>query len=274
MDIHHITIGPAAGHPHTHTVVFLHGRGDNVTNFASGLGGWRNSSGRTLADVFPTFRWVLPQAPLRPCANGGPTWPQWFDVWNTRDFAEREDLQAVGLREVVPALLRLLAAEAAALAAGTGTGTGTGTGWDRVVLAGISMGAATGAHVLFNLGLGGPGTPPLAAFMGFSGRCPFAGRCPTLPMMRQALGLGDGAPVVSDSVLRRTPVLLEHCADDPLVPVWKGHEMSHTLLEFGATIEWREYPTGGHWFNSPAGADDAVWFLKKYVLDREESQTK
>ena len=40
---------------------------------------------------------------------------------------------------------------------------------------------------------------------------------------------------------------------------------------FGASVEWREYPDGGHWFNSPAGIDDAVAFLNKSVVGKGRS---
>lgn len=71
---------PPSAEPHTHTVVFLHGRGDNANNFRKGLAYWRDSHGHTLADAFPSFRWVLPQAPMRRCASSPDTLPQWFDV--------------------------------------------------------------------------------------------------------------------------------------------------------------------------------------------------
>lgn len=245
--------------PHTHTVVFLHGRGDNARSFASSLIASRDSGGRSLVDAFPSFRWVFPQAPEREVASSpGTRWPQWFDVWNVRNFADKEDLQAVGLREAVPAIQRLLADEAAML----------GGRWDRVVLAGISMGAATGVHVLFNLDAAVPGGLKLGAFMGFSCRCPFAGR--DLAGMREALGLGPQTN--HDRVLRNTPVLLEHCADDPLVLVQSGRGLRDTLRGFGMEVEWKEYPKGGHWFNSPRGMDDAVEFLRKRVVDGEDGK--
>lgn len=172
-----------------------------------------------------------------------------------RDFAEREELQAVGLREVIPALRRILADEAALL----------GGRWDRVVLAGISMGAATSVHTLLNLNIPATGGGRLAAFMGFSCRCPFSGR--TLAEMRQVLRLRE-VPDHAD-VLRHTPVLLEHCVDDPLVLVQLGRSLRDTLREFGAQVEWKEYPNGGHWFNSPAGMDDAVDFLRRHVVQRD-----
>ncbi|KAK1772407.1 alpha/beta-hydrolase [Phialemonium atrogriseum] len=250
MDIPFITIAPSA--PHTHTVVFLHGRGDSAHNFAASLAHLHDSRHRTLVDAFPSFRWVFPQAPTRQCASSPDKWPQWFDVWNIRDFAEREELQVAGLKEVVPAIRCILANEAALL----------GGRWDRVVLAGISMGAATSVHTLFNLDVLAAGGGRLAAFLGFSCRCPFAGR--TLAEMRNVLGL-EGVPG-HDDVLRNTPMLLEHCIDDPLVLVQSGRGLREILRGFGAHITWKEYPNGGHWLNSPTGTDDAVEFLNRHVL--------
>lgn len=248
MNMPIVSVDPSS--QHTHTVVFLHGRGDNALEFEQSLGHSCDSRGRTLPDAFPSFRWVFPQAPTRKCASSPNVWPQWFDVWNVADFAENEDLQAIGLREVIPAVRDVVATEAAIL----------GGRWDRVVLAGISMGAATSVHLLFNLDV--PEYGRLAAFMGFSCRCPFAGR--TLAGMRAVLGL-EGTPG-HDAVLRNTPMLLEHCVDDPLVLVESGRGLRDTLCGFGAKVEWREYPSGGHWFNSPAGIDDAVVFLNEVVL--------
>jgi predicted esterase len=185
---------------------------------------------------------------MRKLATGPETWPQWFDVWDVRDFADHEELQAIGLKEVVPAFQKILADEAALL----------GGRWDRVVLAGISMGGATSVHTLFNL------DKPLAAFMGFSARCPFAGR--SLAQMRQVLEL-ENVPD-HDDVLRKTPMLLEHCIDDPLVRIQNRRGLRDTLLGFGCRVEWKEYPNGGHWFNSPAGMDDAVGFIEKHVLNK------
>ena len=247
-----LAVNPSA--PHTHTVIFLHGRGDNAPRFADSLALSLDSRSRTLAEAFPSFRWVFPQAPLRRCAASPDTVRQWFDVWNVRDFAENEELQVEGLREVVPALRQILAAEAAQL----------GGRWERVILAGISMGAATSVHLLFNLDV-----PRLGAFLGFSCRCPFVGR--SLAGMRSVLGL-EGVPA-HDNVLRNTPMLLEHCVDDPLVLVENGRRLRDALQGFGAHVEWKEYADGRHWFNSPDGIDDAVAFLNKQVASANNANT-
>ncbi|KAL8381548.1 hypothetical protein RB595_005701 [Gaeumannomyces hyphopodioides] len=255
---------PPTAHPHTHTVVFLHGRGGNVWALVRALRFWTGSDGHNLARAFPTFRWVFPQAPMRALAataaaatsSSAPvSWPQWFDVWNGADFEDREELQAEGLREHVPHLRGVLAAEAARL----------GGRWDRVVLAGISMGGATAAHVLFNLDVPQSGGGRLAAFVGLACRCPFAAR-PSLADMRAALGLEDGVPDC-DIVVRGTPVLLEHCVDDKLITIEHGRRMCEILTRFGAVVESREYPHGGHWFNAPEGANDAIAFLRKHVYN-------
>lgn len=136
--------------------------------------------------------------------------------------------------------------------------------WDRIVLAGISQGAATGVHTLLNLN-----PPPaiedqevprrLGAFLGFSCRMPFPSR--SLAETREVLGLDS--VLNTDEVLRNTPILLEHCVDDPLVLIGNGRVLRDTLQRFGAKVMWQEYPNGGHWFNSPTGVDDAAEFLFK-----------
>ncbi|KAH6717566.1 Phospholipase/Carboxylesterase family protein [Leptodontidium sp. MPI-SDFR-AT-0119] len=255
MDLPFITIAPSA--PHTHTVIFLHGRGDTAKTFASSLTYSRDSHNRTLQENFPSFRWVFPQSEMRECvAFPGNKMSQWFDIWNVNNFSEREELQATGLRESVASIRRLLESEATIL----------GGQWDRLVLAGISQGGATSVHTLLALSL-----PPvvvegegqqevprrLGAFLGFSCRMPFPGR--SLTETRRVLAL-DGVPD-TDEVIRNTPMLLGHCVDDPLVLVGNGRDLRDTLRGFGAQVTWKEYPEGGHWFNSPAGMDDAVEFL-------------
>ncbi|KAF4974770.1 hypothetical protein FZEAL_8367 [Fusarium zealandicum] len=253
MDLPFVAINPSAAH--THTVVFLHGRGGTARNLAASLTASPDSRGQTLYEALPSFRWVFPQAPSRKCASSPETWPQWFDVWNVRDFAENEELQAVGLKEVLPAIRDILASEAAQL----------GGRWDHVILAGISMGAATGVHTLFNLDVPKAAGERLAAFLGFSCRCPFAGR--SLAGMRSVVSL-ESAPN-HNHVIRNTPILLEHCADDPLVLIQNGRGLRDTLCGFGARVVWREYPDGGHWFHSPTGMDDVVNFLNTHVLGQQ-----
>jgi predicted esterase len=260
MDLSLITIPPTA--PHTHTVVFLHGRGDNAQNFSLCLLQSKDSHNRSLPYIFPSFRWVFPQSELRETsAFPGPRVSQWFDIWNTNDFSQNESVQAAGLKQSVASIKRVLAKEADAL----------GGQWDRVVLAGISQGAATSVHTLLNLDQLAPSSTHvprrLGAFLGFACRMPFPGR--TLAATRQVLNLDDGlGNNTRDQVVRNTPVLLEHCVDDQTVLVEKGRALRETLRGFGAQVSWKEYPNGGHWFNAPAGIDDVVEFLNEHVLGK------
>ncbi|KAF6840757.1 phospholipase carboxylesterase [Colletotrichum musicola] len=233
---------------HTHTVVFLHGRGDNALDFARSLNYSRDSQNRTLADAFPTFRWVFPRAKLSKSVAlpGGAEVSQWFDICNASNFAEREELQAEGLRDSVPHIREIIAGEAEML----------GGRYDHVILAGISQGAATSVQTLLNLKLPN-GQERLGSFLGFSCRMPFPGR--SLGDTRAILGLSDVPE--GDDVLRYTPILLEHCVDDGTVPIALGRELRDALRRFGSEVDWKEYPDGGHWFKSPEGMDDVVRFL-------------
>ncbi|KID86842.1 Phospholipase/Carboxylesterase family protein [Metarhizium guizhouense ARSEF 977] len=246
-------IVPAAA-KHTHTVVFLHGRGDVAENFVASLKYSRSSRDQTLQEIFPSFRWVFPKAGVSASFSfGGNKVSQWFDIWNVADFSEREEVQILGLKESVAMIRKVLRIEAGIL----------GGHWDRIILAGISQGAATATHALLNLKLpaaaddGAKLSGGLAAFIGFSCRMPFPGR--TLRETRAVLSLED-APE-DDEVIRKTPMLLEHCVDDPLVLVENGRVLRDTLRGFGADVHSREYPDGGHWLNSPAGMDDVVEYL-------------
>lgn len=161
MELSLTTIPPTV--PHTHTVVFLHGRGDNAKNFAFCLVQAKDSNRRSLPESFPSFRWVFPQSELRESASfPGAKASQWFDIWNTSDFTQREEVQAPGLRQSVASIRRIVANEAKDL----------GERYERVVLAGISQGAATSVHTLLNLSLP-TASNRLGAFMGFSCRMPF-----------------------------------------------------------------------------------------------------
>lgn len=265
-------ITPKAGHPHTHTVVFLHGRGDDAQNFTKCLQAstWVDSQRRTPMDVFPTFRWVFPTAGWKSCAHpGGPrVMSQWFDLWDPSNLRYREELQAPGLRESVGRIRAVLAAEAGRL----------GGRYDKIVLMGISQGGATSVHTLLNLrvpegGNNAAGRPRrLGALVGVASRMPFPER--SLAETRKVLALDDEGDADQDDgensseVLRNTPVLMEHCTDDPLVLVGSGQQLKQTLEAFGASVRWSEYPRGGHWFKSPEGLDDLATFLHE-VLPRD-----
>ncbi|KAK6074984.1 phospholipase carboxylesterase [Seiridium cupressi] len=254
---------------HTHTIVFLHGRGDTAQELAENLFLLRDSSKRTLSTIFPSVRWVFPQAELLYCERDDQDWSQWFDVWNVLDFSDREELQALGLQDSVRNITKLMHKEA--LKVGN---------LNKVVLAGFGQGGSTAIHVLLNMPAPEYLEPPkakriktehfdvqagrrqrLAGVMGFNCRLPFPGG--TLDETREVLAL-EGKP--SNEILRNTPVFLAHCMDDPLVFVEYGRQLAEALGSFGVQGVSREYPDGGHRLNAPQGIDDIVVFLEAQGL--------
>lgn len=262
MDAPGLLVVPPSRRPHTHTVIFLHGRGDTARSLAETLHYFSDSRSRSLFELFPSFRWVFPQAPVREVARTGGRTCQWFDVWDMGDPEEREGVQRGGVAESVGRVVRVVREEAGVLG-----------GWEGVVVAGISQGGAAGLHAVLNLD-GREGVGGIGAVMGFSCRLPFLRE--TLAETRAEVGVWrqgkkdegevdgeeEGEEEDDAEILRSTPILLEHCADDPLVPVSAGRAARDALSRWGADVTWKEYPDGGHWFNCPAGAEDVAEFLR------------
>lgn len=230
--------------PHTHTVIFLHGRGDTARNFSFMLSGAIDSQDRTLAEAFPSFRWVFPNAPG--------SRRQWFRVSDSKNRSADEDEQAAGLRTIVPEIKRILGEEAAKL----------GGRWDRLILAGLSMGAVTSLQTFLNLHITETDGGRLGAVICIAGRCPLESR--GLNGIRVALG---GNVPEGSAVLRTTPVLLEHCVDDTTVPVGLGRSCRDFLTRIEVDVTYKEYEEGGHWIKSPRGIDDIVAFIENAAGD-------
>lgn len=253
----HVLLDPIS--PHTHTVIFLHGRGDSASSISHSLFDSLTSSGRSLREIFPSFRWGFPQAPLsHPARFPKDLRAQWFDVWDPRDLNVREELQVEGLRESVAAIKDIVLEEVRRLDGQS----------EKVILAGISQGGATAVHTLLHLDCPAPNAVPrLGAFIGFCCRLPFSGR----DLLRTRRIIDPEALCEGNDLLRGTPMLLEHSVDDPLVKVEDGRGLRDALHRFGAEVQWKEYADGGHWLQSPQGIDDAVLFLRD-VLGLESTE--
>jgi predicted esterase len=98
---------------HTHTIIFLHGRGSTSPQFGPPLHQSILSSGRTFADEVPNMKFIFPAASLRRAqAFNRSTINQWFDNWSLDDISLREELQYEGLRESTQFLPEIIDDEA------------------------------------------------------------------------------------------------------------------------------------------------------------------
>lgn len=247
-------VNPLDGHPHTHTIIFLHGRDSTNTEFASELFESEASEPaghpRTLRDLLPTVRWVFPCAPMLRSTRFDTDMSQWFDMWSVEDPAAEGHIQHEGLRGSAAAVLEVVRAEEEALVQG-----GRGPGRRGIFLAGISQGFATvvAASVL----AAAEGQAGFAGMVGLSSWMPLGGRDELVRVLA-----GDGAAV--PGAKSDTPVFLSHSKDDEIVPVQNGRVLRDILKEYH-DVEWHEYEDGGHWVNEPQGVDDIADFLKRHM---------
>ncbi|KAK4443563.1 alpha/beta-hydrolase [Podospora aff. communis PSN243] len=259
-------VGPTKGFPHTHTVILLHGRDSDACEFASEFFECEASgtaADRTLTALFPTIRWVFPQARSLRSERFDVDMSQWFDMWSLEDVQERSELQAPGLRSSVDVVIETIEDEELIVPR------------QRIVLGGISQGFATSLAALFGDGKGG-----FAGLCGFCSWMPLATEIASflrhnldpsdrlVSMQRLYAGkLENGRQsAVLDQQLQTTPILLEHNQNDPVIAIENGKGMWDALGELGFRhVEWHEYEDGEHWINEPQGVDDFVNFLRRAV---------
>jgi lysophospholipase-2 len=86
---------------HTHTFILLHGRDSNAAEFATDFFESQASDDRTLPEIFPNYKWVLPTSALRNSTRFETEMSQWFDMWSVEDPEEQKELQVQGLKESI-----------------------------------------------------------------------------------------------------------------------------------------------------------------------------
>jgi predicted esterase len=126
-------VGPATGERHTHTVILLHGRDSEAEEFACEFfesEATGPETDRTLPALFPTVKWVFPEAkPLR-SERFDTDMSQWFDMWAVEDPQERSELQDPGLKSSIDLLTHVIREEELLVSR------------NRIFLGGISQGFA------------------------------------------------------------------------------------------------------------------------------------
>lgn len=285
----HTTIVAPSGNDHTHTVIFLHGREDFGSDLAQYFFDSKSSDGRSLAEIYPTIRWVFPTAKLRYSAQrdfefsdtsfaealkGEEIISQWFDVWDLATPDDREALMIPGLQESIRQILEIIQEEAKVIHL------------ERIILGGISQGCATALLTLLSSEI------EVGAFIGWCSWLPFQKRIKCLPTgdsenkeaitqhIRTILQMptsedtnnpsSDSLATALDSLtlgkkssVNKTPVFLAHSRDDETVPFAQGQDLEQTMNLLGFDVTWKEYEEGGHWIQPKHGVDDMVSFLQK-----------
>jgi len=199
---------------HTHTIIFLHGRGSNAREFASEFLESQASDSRFLAQIFPGLKWVFPCAQVRYAETEQEDMHQWFDMASVCNPHTGDELQLPGLRESARFILDVMRDEAEKVG-----------GMQRIFLGGISQGCATALVALLT------GRERIAGFVGISSWLPFPAPVPPSVSWSEVFvrwvqerllpASTESIPFQSSDLnaMAWTPVLLEHAGDDEIVPV-------------------------------------------------------
>jgi predicted esterase len=275
---------------HTHTAIFLHGRGSNGPEFCEDLFTSLTSNMKSLPDSLPSWRWVFPTAKTRYSSRFQEDETSWFDVWSTDNIEEQQELSVDGLRESVSYILKLLTDEIERVDGDA----------SRVFLCGISQGMATTLWTFFCAA--GQINQPLGGIIGFCGWLPFSHKAEDLTRRQQAMELlqqssnnpsliepskldnkrqmsnlfrdiidDPGLPRIdasTDISILSTPVLLSHGRDDPVVSIRLGHQAARILQYLKVPTEWHYYSdaeANGHWIKEPQGFDQMIEFIEKHL---------
>lgn len=153
------------------------------------------------------IKFVFPHAPVRPVTlNNGYPMRAWYDIVGLSRTGPQD---TPGIRESAQRITRLLEAEMAAGIAST-----------KLVLAGFSQGCAMALHTGLRF------HQPLAGIIGLSGYLPVE---TTLAGEAHAENL-------------KTPILMVHGSQDPVVPHALGKGSRELLVAQGYAVQWLEYP--------------------------------
>jgi len=253
------------GGSHSYTVIFLHGRGSLGHELAEDLFDSKASDRRTLAEIFPSVKWVFPTSRLRNSARAAHDFPsiahhvnpmsQWFDIWSIEDRSEKPELMLEGLRESIADLLDVIRKEAKEVPL------------ESIILGGISQGCATAIMTLLasNLRIGG--------VIGLCGWLPLQEDIANIQLPASSarisqtlrLYLEDASPIPADLqsyTAKMTAIFLAHSRDDEMVPFTQGESLKNTMEILGYNVSYAHYNDGGHWIHGTYGIDDIAAFLK------------
>ncbi|KAG4144171.1 hypothetical protein ERO13_D05G019900v2 [Gossypium hirsutum] len=220
---------------HQATIVWLHGLGDNGSNWSQLL--------ETLP--LPNIKWICPTAPTQPITIfGGFPSTAWFDVGDISEDAA-DDIE--GLDAAAAHVANLLSTEPADIKLGVG---------------GFSMGAATSLYsaTCFTHGKyenGNPYPAKLSAVVGLSGWLPCS------KTLKNKIGQDEAARRAAS-----LPILLCHGKGDDVVPHKFGEKSSRALSSNGfQDTTFKSYSGLGH-YTIPEEMDEVcAWLTSKLGLE-------
>jgi predicted esterase len=269
---------------HTHTMILLHGHGSNADRFTFdpstpnklGILECRGSSGKTLPQLLPNMKFVLPTAPLRrSTARNRATMNIWFDNSSFEGPFKPEEIQVEGLAANFNYVCELVRMEAQILSPA------------KIFLDGLSQGCAMALHVLLGFAAERPcSNIRLGGFIGMSGWLPFQNAVTDILSTRGPEKDEDGLenPFASENeggadlhkdglgfqvaqfiredvmgdlpcdkellIYRCTPIFLGHGDHDDVVELDYAKNAMASLRYMGLDICWKVYEQQGHWYST------------------------
>ena len=268
-------VSPLPGTLHTHTAILLHGRGSTGPEFFEELEESPASSGESLTQTFPTWRFVFPSSRLLWSSIFQEDLPAWFEAHSLTNPDERQDLQVGGIRDSVEYINGILEEEVKRLNGKDG----------NVVLGGISQGGAVGMWMLLCT------RRRLGGFFGVSTWLPFANDVERFFSQEGDSADDEGSTILNleentreevnglefvrsmmgeagslQSTALETPMFLGHGKDDAYVDFSLGQRALEVFNKImSKDVVWKEYEGAeldGHWLKVPEETDDIVMFLK------------
>ncbi|KAF3941095.1 hypothetical protein ABW19_dt0206749 [Dactylella cylindrospora] len=247
--------------PHKSTIIFLHGRGDSGQNIAPfllyGPITRRVRTALTLRDVLPHTKFLFPTALKRHAAAAGYTMNQWFDIDHLQVTNLGEEGQVEGVKESSDYIHQLIQEEIDA-----------GIPPERILIMGLSQGAATGAIVTLRY------PQKLGGFVGMSGWLPFiqqlenvlddGGDCEAVVKHVERL-LGGRETVTQQEVaeLRQTPVFIGHGIHDNKILPKSGSRLRNVFQRARfQDVSWAVYEEG-HWWCDEEIVDVVRWLAER-----------
>ncbi|MES2683308.1 MAG: carboxylesterase [Pseudomonadota bacterium] len=153
------------------------------------------------------IKFIFPHASVRPVTlNNGYPMRAWYDIVGLSRTGPQD---TPGIRDSAQRIAGILDAEMAA-----------GIPSSKLVIAGFSQGCAMALHTGLRF------HAPLAGIVGLSGYLPVES---TLAAEAHAENL-------------KTPILLVHGKQDPVVPYSMGSGSRDVLVQLGYPVQWLEYP--------------------------------